>query len=79
MTLSEEMWCWMTDSSKYYDVYLKRWKMHENWGKSFSCTIDKKMISPHIEWCMGKSPGLCTHFFKTTTWHLKFMLYHAVI
>ena len=34
---------------------------------------------PHIEWCIGKRPGLCTIFFKTITWHLKFMLYHAVI
>ena len=34
---------------------------------------------PHIEWCIGKRPGLCTIFFKTITWNLTFMLYHAVI
>jgi len=34
--------------------------MHENWGtgKSFFCPMDspmdKKMVSPNIEWCIGK-------------------------
>jgi len=41
--------------------------------------MDKKKIYPHIEWCIGKCPGLCTIFFKTFTWYLKSMLYHAVI
>ena len=40
--------------------------------------MDKKMLSPHTEWCIGKCPGLCTLFLKTSTWYLKFMLYHAV-
>jgi len=32
------------------------------------CTMDKKIISPHIEWCIRKCPGLCTKlFFKTST------------
>ena len=26
-----------------------------------------------------KYPGLCTFFFKTSTWYLLFMLYYAVI
>jgi len=41
--------------------------------------MDKKMISPHIEWCVGKCPGLCIIFFITSTWYLKFMLYYTVI
>jgi len=36
--------------------------------KSFFYLIDKKIISPHIERCIGKCPGLCTIFFKTSTW-----------
>ena len=39
----------------------------------------KRMISPYIEWCIGKCPGLSTLFFKTNTWYLKFMLYNTVI
>ena len=31
--------------------------MHENGG---FCPMDKKMISPHIEWCIGNCPGLYT-------------------
>ena len=69
----------MCDTLKYYDNIFKRWKMHENWGKSFFWPMDKKMSSPHIEWCIGKSLGLCTIFFKTSKWYLKFMLSHAVI
>jgi len=37
------------------------------------------MISPHIEWCIGKCPGLCTIFAKTSTWYLKLTLDRAVI
>ena len=36
----------------------------------FFCPLDKKMTSPRIEWCIGKCPGLCTLFFKTSTWYL---------
>jgi len=54
MSLGEEVWCWMPDS---YDNIFKKMKMHENWGKSLFCSMDKKMISPHTEWCIGKSPG----------------------
>jgi len=53
--------------------------MHEYCGKSFFCRRDKNIISPHIEWRIGKCPGLCTFFFKTSTWYLKFMLYYAAI
>ena len=35
----------------------------ENLGRSFFCPMDKKMIFPHIEWFIGKCPGLCTIFF----------------
>jgi len=41
--------------------------MHENCCESFFCPMDKKLISPHIEWCIGKCPGLCTIFFETST------------
>ena len=41
-------------------AYLKRWKMHENWGKTYFCPMVKKMISLHTECCIGKCPGLCT-------------------
>ena len=51
--------------------------MHENCGNSFFCPMDKKMIPPHIELSIAKYPSLCTIFFKTSTWYLKFMLYHA--
>jgi len=50
-----------------------------NWGKSFFCPMDKKRNSPYTEWCIGKCPVLCTFVFKTSTWHLKCMLYHAVV
>jgi len=26
--------------------------MHENWGKSFFCPMDKNIISSYIEWCI---------------------------
>jgi len=29
-------------------IMIKKWKMRENWGKSFFCPMDKKMISPQI-------------------------------
>ena len=45
----------------------------------FFCPMNKKMFSPNIEWYIGKSPGMCTLFFKTRTWYLKFILHHAVI
>ena len=45
--------------------------------------MDKKMISPHIEWCVKQFPGLRTIFYhtnykQTSTWYLKFMFYRAV-
>jgi len=55
-------------------TYLKKWKMHENWGKSFFCPMDKKMISPNIEWFIGIFPQLCTIFVKTSTIYLKLCL-----
>ena len=64
MSLSEEMSCWL--------LRIFWWKMHENWGKSFFHPMDKKIISPHIEWCIGKCPGFCTIFLKTSTWYLSF-------
>ena len=60
-------------------TYLKWWEIHENWGKPFFCPMDKNMTSSHIDWCIGKWLGLCKIFFRTSTWYLKFMLYHAVI
>jgi len=45
----------------------------------FSVPWTRKLFPPHIEWCIGKYPGLCPIFFKTNAWYLKFMLYHAVI
>ena len=33
---------------KYYDNTLQ--EMHEKLGEFFFCPLDKKMISPHIEW-----------------------------
>ena len=45
--------------------------------------MDKKQIFPHIEWCIGKCPGLCTVFLKKLTHHhahgTMFMLYQAAI
>ena len=54
--------------------YLKRWKIHENWGNPFFCPMYKKMISPHVEWCNGKCQGLCIISLNTSKWKLKFML-----
>jgi len=79
MSLSEERWCWMSDSLNIMTIYFKRSNMHTNWGKFFFCPMDKKMIPPNIEWCIWRSPGLCTIFLKTSTVYLKFMLYHAVV
>jgi len=42
------------------------------------CPMDKKMVTPHIEWRIEKCPGLCTIIF-TSTLYLKLVLYHAVI
>ena len=53
--------------------------MHETLGKSIVCPMNKKMISPHIEWCMRTYPGWCKIFFKTSIWYLKFMLFDEVI
>jgi len=53
--------------------------MHENWGNSFFCPLDKKMISPHIEWCIGKGPVIVHTFFKLAHKYLKYMLYYVVI
>jgi len=33
-------------------------------GKSFFFPMDKNIISPLIEWYIGKCPDLCTIFFK---------------
>ena len=38
-----------------------------------------RISEPQIEWCIGKCPGFCTIFFKTSNCYLMFMLYHAVI
>ena len=50
-----------------------------NTCKPFFYTMNKKIMFHRIEWCTGKVPGLYTSFFKTNTWFLKFMLYHAAI
>jgi len=44
----------------------------------FFCPMDKKMISPDIEWCIGIFPGFCTIILKTSIWYLELMLYYAV-
>ena len=58
---------------------MQRCKMHKNLGKLFFYPIDNIMISPHVDLCIRKWPGLCTMFVKTSKWYLKCMLYHAVI
>ena len=40
----------------------------------FFCPMDKKMFPLILN-----DAGLTTIFFKTNSWYLKFMLYHAVI
>jgi len=53
--------------------------MHENCGNSFiNLSQRQEMIPLHIELSIAKYPSLCTIFFKTSTWYLQFMLYHAV-
>ena len=61
-----------------YDNILKNVKMPENCGKELFCLMDKKMISPLIEWCIGKCLNVCTIFFKTSKYYLKFMLFHVM-
>ena len=56
-------------------TYLERWKVHENLGEPLFCPMDKNIISPLIEWCIGKSPGLCTIFSKTRILYLKFIFF----
>jgi len=46
---------------------------------SFCCHMDKKMISSHDEWYIGKGHGLVTIFFKTSTWYINVMPNLAVI
>jgi len=44
--------------------------------------VDKKIISPHIEWCILENVLVCTQSsskLAQKSWYLKFMLYHAVI
>ena len=36
-------------------------------------SVDKKML---VYW---QFPGLCTFFFKTSTWYILLMLYYAVV
>jgi len=45
--------------------------MHENCGQENDF--------PHIEWCIGKYPGLYTLFFKTSTWYQMFKLYQSYL
>jgi len=59
ISLSEELWCWMSDFKKYYDNIFKKLKKcirTKVLSKSFFCPIGKKMISPYIEWCIRKCP-----------------------
>jgi len=79
--------------SQYRNVKLNvwllkiRWKVHENWGKSLFCPMDKKMISPyrllllHVYWMVyWKVSWFINNFLQNySTWYLKFMLHHAVI
>ena len=54
--------------------------MHKNGDKSFFCPMDKKMVSTHIEYCIGKCLNLCTIFSALLfTWYLTLMPYHTVI
>jgi len=44
--------------------------MHvRNMGLILFVSVDKKMISPHNEWYNWKCSGMCTFFFKTSTWY----------
>jgi len=43
-SLSKQMWWNMADNKKLLTTYLKRWKMHVIWSKSFLCPWTKKMI-----------------------------------
>ena len=44
--------------------------MYENWGIPTYCPMDTKKISPPFKCCIGKYPGLCTIFFKTSQCYL---------
>ena len=41
-SLSKEMWCKMANTRKKWNTYIKRWKMHVVWGKSFLCPWTRK-------------------------------------
>jgi len=48
-----------TVEKKYHKIHKTSYEMHVNWGKPIFCTMDKTIISPQIEWCIGKPIGLC--------------------
>jgi len=52
--------------------------MQENWCKSFFGPLDKKISTPHIEWCIGKCPGLCT-MHRSTAGHNPYNLFILTI
>jgi len=41
-SLSKEMWCKMADTKTFLTTYLKSWKMHVIWSKSFLCPWTRK-------------------------------------
>ena len=60
MSLSEEIDVECLSLEKI-TTYLKRWKVHKHWGKSFFCPMDKKMISPHG---VLEQDLVCAHFLQ---------------
>jgi len=59
--------------------YLKRWKMHVIWGKSFLCPWTRKWFPLIMNNILEISWFLHIFFFKNSTWYLLFTLYYSVI
>jgi len=61
------VWCCFGESQLFSDLTWMNQSIN-----LFYFPVDKKIISSHSDWCFGKWPGLCTIFFKTSTWYLFF-------
>ena len=86
------LYIWLRRKSQWRNVMLNNYLTLKN-TKSTYLKIFKKCMKTEVNpvsvpwtkndfpsyWIMfWKMPGLCTIVFKTRTWYLKFMLYHAV-
>ena len=77
--LSKEMWCKMAETITFLDYIFKKMKNACNVRYIFFCVRGQENDFPSLWMVYWKCSGLCTLFFKTSTWYLLFMLHYAVI